>query len=378
VDNLTVNIGARFDYQRSKNLASSTPANPTFPSLLPAVSYGGDSGYPITGARFSHAWVRLMPSGRTEVTLLARVVRTLRGPDRAGGYDLSAFPAAIRAPRCSSNPGSTDGSRTVEPGEIDLAGGLVDAATSTLTTPPPTSRSTRISADLKPPGRTRSSSLSSVRSPPLLSASLAYTHRSLTNPEFSPLIGTTLARAITTSETCGHSVDERTGFGLDFSEPYLRASGMPRSLRRGSRSRTGRTHAKPTTASSSRSSRRFPTAGCCAVGAAYNNWRQRIGPGAIVDPNNITPASTRAGPSWTAGSTRRGSSMSAGMVRASARIRAGLNFFGRQWLPDSVLVDTEISWDPYWYAVPQLQMGGRTTTGHGRVPAGPAGREGFC
>ena len=46
--NLTVNVGLRFDYQQGKNLPSTVSANPVFPDLLPAVQYGGDSGYPIT------------------------------------------------------------------------------------------------------------------------------------------------------------------------------------------------------------------------------------------------------------------------------------------------------------------------------------------
>src|SRR5262249_16100371 len=46
--NLTINVGARFDYQQGRNLPSTVPANPAFPELLPAVRYGGDQGYPIT------------------------------------------------------------------------------------------------------------------------------------------------------------------------------------------------------------------------------------------------------------------------------------------------------------------------------------------
>src|SRR5262249_26644503 len=40
-DRLTFNIGARYDHQYTNNAASSTPANPMFPELLPALSFGG-------------------------------------------------------------------------------------------------------------------------------------------------------------------------------------------------------------------------------------------------------------------------------------------------------------------------------------------------
>ena len=46
VDRLTVNAGLRFDYQQGGNLPSWVGANPTFPTLLPAVTYTGDDGYP--------------------------------------------------------------------------------------------------------------------------------------------------------------------------------------------------------------------------------------------------------------------------------------------------------------------------------------------
>ncbi|HVT16456.1 MAG TPA: TonB-dependent receptor [Thermoanaerobaculia bacterium] len=41
IGNLTANIGLRYDKQTGTNLASSSPANPIRPDLLPAVTYGG-------------------------------------------------------------------------------------------------------------------------------------------------------------------------------------------------------------------------------------------------------------------------------------------------------------------------------------------------
>src|SRR5262249_21166443 len=46
--NLTVNVGARLDYQQGRNLPSAVSANPVFPDLLPAVQFAGDHGYPLT------------------------------------------------------------------------------------------------------------------------------------------------------------------------------------------------------------------------------------------------------------------------------------------------------------------------------------------
>jgi hypothetical protein len=41
--NLTVNVGGRYDWQSAKNFASSVPANPLVPDILPAVDYAGDA-----------------------------------------------------------------------------------------------------------------------------------------------------------------------------------------------------------------------------------------------------------------------------------------------------------------------------------------------
>lgn len=41
--NLTLNVGARYDWQSAKNFASSVPANPLVPDILPAVDYKGDA-----------------------------------------------------------------------------------------------------------------------------------------------------------------------------------------------------------------------------------------------------------------------------------------------------------------------------------------------
>ncbi|MBP9946894.1 MAG: TonB-dependent receptor, partial [Vicinamibacteria bacterium] len=47
-DRLTVNVGARFDKQTAKNLASEAPANASFPNLLPALKFEGSKEDNIT------------------------------------------------------------------------------------------------------------------------------------------------------------------------------------------------------------------------------------------------------------------------------------------------------------------------------------------
>ncbi len=52
-DRLSLNLGVRFDQQKAKNAAGEAPANASFPNVVPAVSYGGDSDYPIDWKDFS-------------------------------------------------------------------------------------------------------------------------------------------------------------------------------------------------------------------------------------------------------------------------------------------------------------------------------------
>ncbi|MGZ4778519.1 MAG: hypothetical protein ACXV5L_04935, partial [Thermoanaerobaculia bacterium] len=43
IGDLTINAGARYDWQSAKNFASNVPANPLVPDILPAVAFAGDS-----------------------------------------------------------------------------------------------------------------------------------------------------------------------------------------------------------------------------------------------------------------------------------------------------------------------------------------------
>jgi hypothetical protein len=51
---LSINAGVRWDLQKAKNTPASAPANASFPDRLPALTYAGDSSYPID-------WKNLQP-----------------------------------------------------------------------------------------------------------------------------------------------------------------------------------------------------------------------------------------------------------------------------------------------------------------------------
>ncbi len=187
--NLTINVGARFDYQQGKNLSSSVPANPAFPDLLPAVRYGGDSGYPITWRAIQPRVGATYAIGKDRRTLLrasyARFANQL-------GLEVSSVNAFPGTAGLYYGWNDANGNGRVEPNEIDFASpqgfSNVDPSDPGSTTP-----INQISKNLEPPLTNEFIVGIEHQISSDLSASIAYTHRSLNNPLFSPLIGTTRA-----------------------------------------------------------------------------------------------------------------------------------------------------------------------------------------
>ncbi len=69
------------------------------------------------------------------------------------------------------------------------------------------------------------------------------------------------------------------------------------------------------------------------VSFAYNDWRQHIGPGAIVNPNNEVPGTNATGPAVEGDINARWQFNVSGTVQLPWEILAGVNFFGRDGFP---------------------------------------------
>jgi len=81
------------------------------------------------------------------------------------------------------------------------------------------------------------------------------------------------------------------------------------------------------------------------VSFAYNDWQQRIGPGAIVDPNNAPPGTNASGPVVDGSINATWQFNVSGMVELPFGIAAAVNLFGRQGFPIlyEVLVITPVT-----------------------------------
>ena len=219
--NLTVNVGARFDYQQSKNLPSTVPANPLYPGLLPAVRYGGDSGYPITWRQVEPRLGATYSLGHDRKTLLRASYS--RFTNRLGEEItiVSAFPGTQGLYYAWDDP---NGNHHVDPDEIDTSNAPLFSNGVDPANPGAVVAFNEIARDFKP-ATTAEVIIGAEREIVSgLSAALAYTHRSVRNTEWTlnyfyyPLVGTTRDSYQYVGNASGKAVGS-DGFVLDFNEP---------------------------------------------------------------------------------------------------------------------------------------------------------------
>lgn len=364
--NLTINVGARFDYQQGKNLASAVPANPVFPDRLPAVRYAGDSGYPLTWRTVQPRVGATYAVGSDRKTLLR--ASYARFADQLGievGF-LSAFPGVF--PSTAGlyyywNDTNADG--RVEPGEIDFNSFLFPVNVDP-TNPGSSATINQVSKALGPPLTNEVIVGIERQIAPDLSASLAYTHRSLDQLLFTPIIGTTRASYRYVGNAAGTAVAS-DGFVLNFSEPYYGLVDCPAPC--AGLAGQNRPDASETYSGVELQLIKSLSHGWMArVSFAYNDWQQHIGPGAIVDPNNVSPGSNANGPVVESGGVGNGFGDTiinatwqfnvSGMVELPLGIQAGVSLFGRQGFPTPYYVEAATHDD--YFTQPALQIGQAT------------------
>jgi len=348
--NLTVNAGVRFDYQQGRNLPSSVPANPVFPDRLPAVQYGGDSGYPVT-------WRMVQPRVGATYTVGRDHTTLLRASYARFSNQLSNEIATINA-----FPGSTglyyswndaNGNGRVEPNEV---GDFQFPQSVNPDDPGSAVPVNQISRSLKPP--TTDEFIVGVEGQIFskVSASLAYTHRSTHNLEFSPLIGTTRSSYQYLGNAAGIAEANSNGFVLDFSVPYYGLTTDPPPV--GSELQNRPDASETYSGVELQLLKPFSHGWMARVSFAYNDWQQHIGPGAIVDPNNITPGTNTNGPVVESGINATWQFNVSGTVLLPWEIAAGMNVFGRQGFPIPYYVEV-ITNDPSG-SRPDVQIGQAT------------------
>jgi Carboxypeptidase regulatory-like domain len=361
IDRLTVSLGARFDYQQSRSLASTVPANPVFPDLLPAANFSGDAGYPITWRDVQPRIGATYALGQDGATLLrasyARFANQLNANEIS---TVSAFPG-IATLDYGWNDANGDG--RVQPSEVDLAGGLLGFQNVDPKNPASSMAVNAIARDLTAP--TTDEFIVGVEHSfsPDLAASLAYTYRRARDLEFAPapVIGTTRADYQYAGNASGTAVDPSTGFVLAFSEPYYLLPSCPAPCS-GTILENRPDYSETYSGLELQVLKKMSQGWMLRVGFAWNDWQQHVGAGAIVDPNNLVGGTNRSGPAVendSANSIWINSTWQfnvSGAVQAPFGFLVAGNFYGRQGFP--LLYDVAVTtYDLNPLSSPVLQIG---------------------
>jgi Carboxypeptidase regulatory-like domain len=356
--NLTVNVGARFDYQQAKNLPSAVPANPVFPELLPAVHYGGDSGYPIAWRQFEPRVGATYSLGSNRKTLLRASYSRFANQLRDGIFLANAFPGPAYL---AYGWNDANGNHRVEPGEIDTSGELLFSQNIDPSNPGHPVSVNRIAKNFRPP--TTDELIVGFDGEILsdLAATLAYTHRASHNPVRFPLIGTSRSSYQYLGNATGTVVDSTSGSVVSFSEPYygLTTNPPPFGIEIQNRPDYNETY----NGVELQLVKRLSHGWMLRASFAYNDWQKRVGARAVIDPNNSAGGSNASGPvvepvgsgSGTVYINSKWQFNVSGMVQLPFGVEAAANLFGRQGFPK-----------PYWVLVfthdtadnrPQIQIG---------------------
>jgi hypothetical protein len=334
--NLTVSVGARFDYQQARNLPSEVPANPVFPEVLPAVRYAGDSGYPIT-------WRQLQPRigatysvGSNRNTLLrasySRFANRLNSEIRS----INAFPGPAYTWYYWND---TNENHHVEPGEVDFSRPPLDYWNVDPANPGSSVPVNRIATNLKPPTTDEFLVGAERQIVSDLSVSLAYTHRSVHHLEFAPVIGTSRGSYQYIANASG-TATSADGFVLNFNEPYYALTDCPAPCA-GTELENRPDSTQTYDGAEVQVIKQLSHGWMLRASFAYNDWQQDVGSRAIVDPNNLAGGSNASGPVVQPAGTRLGTVYInskwqfnvSGMVQLPLAIVASANFFGRQGYP---------------------------------------------
>jgi len=334
---LTVSVGGRFDYQQGKNLPSSVPASPAFPELLPAVEYPGDSGFPITWRSFQPrvSATYALSEGRT--LLRASYSRFTDQLDSTTVLAINHFPDVTGLVYKWTD---ANGDGRVQSNEVDTSeDGFLFAFGVDPKNPGSIVPVNQLSKDLKPPttdefivGIERQVSSG-------LTGSVAYTHRSRRRLIYAPIVGTTRESWQYFGNATGTASDR--GLTISFDEPFYGLIDCPDPC-------AGTVLENRPDASETYDGvelqviKSFSDGWMARVSFAWNDARQHIGPGAINDPNNVTPGTNASGPTLNGGQINaRWQFNVSGSFPLPWGIAGGLNLFGREGFPAVYWVDVE-------------------------------------
>jgi hypothetical protein len=287
-DRLTVNAGVRYDYARARNLASSVPANPEYPDILPAVQYAGDQGYPISAGAWQPRVGATYALGEKRRTLLRASYSRFANLFLDGIGLASPFPGTQEIVYDWTD---TNGNHLVDPGEADLDN-VVSFENVDPAHPASASAPNQIAPNLKP---TTIDEVVVGLDQELfagLTASAHYTYRSIRALAFTPYIGVTAGGG--GYEYFGNasgSVTDPNGFAVSFDVPYFGLTIDSPGVVLRNRPGYGQTYQGVGLQLVKALSNRWMFRGTFS----WNSWTQAVSPQGIFDPNDTPGSPNRNG-----------------------------------------------------------------------------------
>jgi hypothetical protein len=341
-DRLTINVGVRYDYGRSKNLPSSVEANPVFPDLLPAIRSSGDSGYPISAGTLQPRISATYAAGEKRKTLLRASYARFADQLLSDVFIANTLPG-IQYLGFSWE--DTNLNHRVDRGEVDISPctgshcdaeelfgfeGLDPADTGSVSSP------NVISPGLRPMTTDEVTVGVDHEIVPDLTASLAYTHRDLRHFSFTPPIGVSASDYSFSGNATG-TATASNGFQLTFDVPYYALTLASPPVGDELRNRPG--YRQTYDGAELQLVKRLSHAWMLRASAAWNDWKQHVRPEGIFDPNNrqanldgdvATPDFSRTNSRWQFNVS--------GLYQLPWGITVAGNLFGREGFPQRYVV----------------------------------------
>ncbi|MGA7992501.1 MAG: carboxypeptidase regulatory-like domain-containing protein [Thermoanaerobaculia bacterium] len=286
-DRLTVNAGLRFDYQQGANLPSKVGANPDFPTLLPAVNYAGDTGYPITYRNYNPRVGVTYSLDSKRKTLVRASYSRFVDQLRNVVYHINGLPV-ISGVYYYWNDANND--KIVQPSEVDLESGSQGFYHIDPSYAPGTPN--KIAPNYKAPTTDELIIGFDHELMTDFAVSAAYTYRYITNIQRSPLVGVTASDYVAGGFASGTAVGTN-GFRLNFSEPFYKLStpsappGNIYENQPGAYQRYNGVEVQLI--------KRLSNNWMMRASFGYNDWRQYLSAESIVNRNNLLGGTNDSG-----------------------------------------------------------------------------------
>ncbi len=290
--NLVINAGGRYDLQSAQNFASSVPANPLVPDILPAVDYAGDAKA-LKWNGFSPRVGMTYALGKNKQTVIRASFNHYI--NQLGSSDVGSSNPFYRVQYLYYYWDDLNGDRNVQRNEIDFASGVYSFANIDPNHTSAGYSPGRVDYGMKPPNTNEIIGGIQYEVTPGFALSANYTHRYSTDFTWNQFEKTRGAGDYYTTADYVLA-GTRTGVlpnGTAYSVPYYTIKpgvAVPVNYVFTNRKDYSQTYQDLELSAVKRMSNRW----MMRANVTLSDWTQHVGPGAIIDPSPLLSNSTNS------------------------------------------------------------------------------------